>query len=165
MVFRDRYETDKRRMLLCAFQVTLWSKTRCVGMVSDQVPCGYHCQGRVFPVRVGNNSLSENLWYDVRFLLAVLTAFLPFLSAGGTVLGPGFIHNTCNGLRTLEKSVVLSPAMKESVVFPWDKSGKWWKKSWGNSSKGIENAVGWLLFSLNPVTWKSHSGSAIPGRL
>lgn len=62
--------------------------------------------------------MSENLWYDVRFLLAVLTAFLPFLSAGGTVLGPGFIYNTCNGLRVLEKSVVLSPAMKESVVFP-----------------------------------------------
>lgn len=40
------------------------------------------------------------------------------------MLGTRFIYNTCNEFRPLEKFVLLSPAMKESVVFPLDKSGK-----------------------------------------
>lgn len=40
------------------------------------------------------------------------------------MLGTRFIYNTFNEFRALEKFVLLSLAMKESVVFPLDKSGK-----------------------------------------
>lgn len=65
--------------------------------------------------------LSENLCYKVKFVLTVLTEFFPLLSAGGMVLGTRFIYITCNESRSLGKVVLLSSAMKESVVFPFDK--------------------------------------------
>lgn len=40
------------------------------------------------------------------------------------MLGTRFTYDTCNEWRALEKFVLLSSAMKESVVFPLDKSGK-----------------------------------------
>lgn len=40
------------------------------------------------------------------------------------VLATTLIYNARNELRALEKFGLLSPAMKESVVFPSDKSGK-----------------------------------------
>lgn len=47
------------------------------------------------------------------------------------MLGTTLIYNTCNELRALEKFVLLSPAMKESVVFPLDKEWKVMKEKLG----------------------------------
>lgn len=64
--------------------------------------------------------MSESCWYQVTFLL--LTALFPFLSAGGVALGPDLFMT--HELRALEKCVLCSPVMKESVAFPLDKGGK-----------------------------------------
>lgn len=65
--------------------------------------------------------------WKVPSLLAVLTVLSPRCGCWYQL-----IYNTCSELRALEKFVLLSPAVKESVAFPSDKSGKWWQQSWGN---------------------------------
>lgn len=86
---------------------------KCLGPSTLQIPL----PGEVVSHLGGSNSVSERLWYQV-----VLTALLPFLSAGGVALGPDLFMT--RELRALEKCVLCSPVMKESVAFPLDKGGK-----------------------------------------
>lgn len=123
-VVRAKRATGKMCVALrsCSFYLIFGAK--CFGPSTLQIPL----PGEVVSHSGGSNSVSERLWYQLLFQL--LTALFPFLSAGGVALGPDLLMT--RELRALEKCVLCSPVMKESVAFPSDKGGKCWKGSWGN---------------------------------
>lgn len=66
------------------------------------------------------------------------------------------IYNTCNELRALEKFVLLSPAMKESVAFPWDKE---WEVMTAELGKQVVTVFN--LLSLGEPEWQLNTGEVI----
>lgn len=93
--------------------------------------------------------------WKVPSLLAVLTVLSPCCGCWYQQKLVINNYNTCNESRALEKFVLLSPAMKESVAFPSDKSGS------DDSRVGKQVVAVFNLLSLGEPEWQLNTGKVI----